>query len=200
MTISWTGKSGTKVRAKLVDEKKLSDNRINNIMVVLSKSLRYAVDVELIDKAPKCRVKWVERAEIEAWTFEEYVRILDAAKRESPFWYAAICLGGEAGLRIGEIRALRWREDTMHFDFVESQSNLVPGGRSRINMNKERASPEHDLPDVVNVPSTPTPKPAKPPKGSVFDKPAPLAPMKQPTPIIQEPHPLAPPRTILDEE
>ncbi|MGE0403509.1 MAG: hypothetical protein AB7T06_42785 [Kofleriaceae bacterium] len=90
--------------------------------------------------------------------------------------------------------------DTMHFDFVESQSNLVPGGRNRINMSKDRASPENDLPEVVNVPSTNTPKASKPPKGSVFDKPSPLAPMKPPTPIVEVPHPLAPPRTMLDEE
>ena len=100
-----------KFRAKLVDEKKLGDKRINNIMVVLSKSLRYAVDCELIERAPKCRVKKVERAEIEAWTFDEYPRVLDAAKASGPCWYVAACLGGEAGLRIGEIRALRWRED-----------------------------------------------------------------------------------------
>jgi len=47
----------------------------------------------------------------------------------------------------------------MHFDFVESQTNLVPGGRNRINMNKNRASPENALPDVVNVPSTPRSRP-----------------------------------------
>lgn len=26
-------------------------------------------------------------------------------------WYAAVCLAGEAGLRSGEVKALRWRED-----------------------------------------------------------------------------------------
>jgi len=100
-----------KLRAKLVDEKELSDKRINNIMVVLSKSLRYAADVELIERAPRCRVKKVERNEIVAWSFDEYARVLDGARKQGPFWYAAACLAGEAGLRIGEIRALRWRED-----------------------------------------------------------------------------------------
>jgi hypothetical protein len=41
----------------------------------------------------------------------EYRRILEAAKSEGPIWYAATCLAGEAGLRIGEVRAIRWRED-----------------------------------------------------------------------------------------
>ena len=42
------------------------------------------------------------------WELEEYARILQAEGRE---WYAAVILCGEAGLRIGEVRALRWRED-----------------------------------------------------------------------------------------
>src|SRR5438552_359465 len=33
------------------------------------------------------------------------------AREEGPEWYAAVCLAGEAGLRIGEVKALRWRED-----------------------------------------------------------------------------------------
>ena len=28
-----------------------------------------------------------------------------------PMWYAACCLAGEAGLRVGEIRALDWKRD-----------------------------------------------------------------------------------------
>jgi hypothetical protein len=49
--------------------------------------------------------------EIEAWELEQYARILAAAKQEGPAIYAAVCLAGEAGLRVGEIKALRWRED-----------------------------------------------------------------------------------------
>ena len=53
----------------------------------------------------------VERSEIESWSLSEYARILKAAKAESEFWYAAVCLCGEAGLRIGEVKALDWRRD-----------------------------------------------------------------------------------------
>ena len=41
----------------------------------------------------------------------EYARLLAAAKVEGDEWYAAVCLTGEAGLRVGEVKALRWRED-----------------------------------------------------------------------------------------
>jgi integrase len=98
--------------AKMVGtEKKLGGKRINNVMAVLSKALRYAVDAEVIKEAPRIRFKRIERPEIEAWSFEEYARVLQGARAESPEWYVAACLAGEAGLRVGEIRALRWRED-----------------------------------------------------------------------------------------
>jgi integrase len=97
-------------RAQLV-EQKLGDKRINNILAVLSKPLKYAVDCELIEKSPKIGMFKTERPEIEPWDFEQYARLLAAAKLEGPEWYAAACLAGEAGLRSGEIKALRWRED-----------------------------------------------------------------------------------------
>ena len=97
-------------RASLV-EKKLSEKRINNILAVLSKPMKYAVDCELIAKSPKIGLYKVERPEIEPWDFEQYARLLAAAKIEGTDWYVAACLAGEAGLRIGEIKALRWRED-----------------------------------------------------------------------------------------
>ncbi|HTR54297.1 MAG TPA: site-specific integrase [Kofleriaceae bacterium] len=53
----------------------------------------------------------IERPEIVAWDFEQYPRILTAAKAEGEEWYAGVCLAGEAGLRVGEVKALRWRED-----------------------------------------------------------------------------------------
>jgi integrase len=89
----------------------LGEKRINNILVVLSKALRYALDCELITKVPKIGLFKVERPEIVAWDFEQYARVLVAAKAEGEDWYAAVCLAGEAGLRVGEIKALKWRED-----------------------------------------------------------------------------------------
>jgi integrase len=97
-------------RASLV-EKELSEKRINNILAVLSKPMKYAVDCESIAKAPRIGLFKVERPEIESWDFEQYARLFAAAKAEGPDWYAAVCLAGEAGLRSGEVKALRWRED-----------------------------------------------------------------------------------------
>jgi integrase len=97
-------------RASLI-EKKLSDKTINNILTILSKPLHYAEDVELIAKAPKVGLFKVEAPEIEFWEFDEYARLIAAAEKLEPVVFAAGCLAGEAGLRVGEIKALRWRED-----------------------------------------------------------------------------------------
>ncbi len=97
-------------RAALV-ARDLSEKRINNILAVLSKALKYAAEVELIAKAPRIGLFKVERPEIVAWDFEQYARLLAAAPTEGPEWLAAVALAGEAGLRVGEVKALRWRED-----------------------------------------------------------------------------------------
>ena len=98
------------LRADLVG-KELSEKRINNILAVLSKPLHYAAECNVIAKVPRMGLFKCERPEIEAWDFEQYARLLTAAKAEGEDWYAAVCLAGEAGLRVGEVKALRWRED-----------------------------------------------------------------------------------------
>ena len=100
----------SRFRAKLIEANK-SDKRINNILAVLSKALNYAEQARVISRAPYFGLLKVERTEIVAWSLEEYARLLAAAKALDPTWYAACCLAGEAGLRIGEIRALDWRRD-----------------------------------------------------------------------------------------
>jgi len=124
-------------RADLV-AKKLGDKRINNILAVLSKPMRYAVDCEVIDKSPRIGMFKCERPEIVAWDFEQYARLLASAKVEGEEWYAAICLAGEAGLRVGEVKALRWREDvdmiartiTVNFQ-TRNKQTTTPKGRTR---------------------------------------------------------------------
>ena len=97
-------------RADLVEAGK-ADKTINNILAVLSKALKYAEDVGLVDKAPKVGLLRAERPEIVCWSLDEYARMLQAARELDPSWHVAACLAGEAGLRIGEVRALEWRRD-----------------------------------------------------------------------------------------
>lgn len=101
----------TSCRRGRTKNKRLSEKYINNILAVLSKALRYAEDVELIVRAPKVGIFKTERPEVECWDFHEYARLLSAAEHDRREWYAAICLAGEAGLRVGEIKGLDWNRD-----------------------------------------------------------------------------------------
>jgi hypothetical protein len=75
-------------------QRKLSEKRLNNILAVLSKPLKYAMDCERIARVPK----------IGLYKVEQYARLLAAARIEGPDWYAAACLAGEAGLRRRRLR------------------------------------------------------------------------------------------------
>ena len=81
----------------------------------------------------------MERPEIVAWEYEQYARLLVAAKAEGDDWYTAVCLAGEAGLRVGEVKALRWREDvdmvartiTVQRQTCDGITTNTPKGRTR---------------------------------------------------------------------
>ena len=97
-------------RASLV-EKKLQEKRINNILGVLSKPLRYAVDVEVIDRT--CRKIGLLKSSVpRSCAGTSRVRAHPSRlRRRRARVVCGGCLAGEAGLRVGEVKALRWRED-----------------------------------------------------------------------------------------
>jgi integrase len=99
-------------RAGLLSEK-LGKKHINNLLVIISKPLRYAVDCGLISSAPKVGLLKHERPQIGAWELDEYGAIMGAALEEGIGWYVAVALCGEAGLRIGEVRELQWSDVDM---------------------------------------------------------------------------------------
>ena len=94
-------------KAELLEEKELGRKTVNNVIAVLSKILRYAEELEVIARGPRVRLLKVERRTVRYLDFEEYAALLKVAESE-PEWLAAILLGGDAGLRRGEIRALQW--------------------------------------------------------------------------------------------
>ena len=86
----------------------------------------------------------VERPEIVAWDFEQYARLLTAAKAEGDEWYAAACLAGEAGLRVGEVKALRWREDV---DLIAEDHHGEPADPQQRDDHAERPHAADDPDD-----------------------------------------------------
>lgn len=87
-----------------------SPKTVNNVLSVLATALKIAVEWNVIDEMP-CRVRLLKAPPIVGarfHDFEEYARLVDAARRVDPRAYLIVLLGGDAGLRCGELMALEW--------------------------------------------------------------------------------------------
>ena len=83
----------------------LSRKRINNILVVLSKILRYAKELEIIDAVPAIKALKLPPQKFDFFEPGELEQLLEASSSE-PKWRTAILVAGETGLRMGEIQEL----------------------------------------------------------------------------------------------
>jgi integrase len=83
---------------------------VNNILTVLNVLLRKAVEWSVIDRMP-CAIRLlpISKPSAHFHDFNEYERVVEAAKKD-PQAYLITLLGGEAGLRCGEMIALEWSD------------------------------------------------------------------------------------------
>jgi integrase len=86
-------------------KKGLSPKSVNNQLTVLRRMLSVGQEWGVLDAVPP--VKWlrVARPDFEFLDFDEAERLLKGADEE---WRPMILLGLRAGLRLGELRAIRW--------------------------------------------------------------------------------------------
>jgi integrase len=83
---------------------------VNNILTVLNVLLRKAVEWSVTDRMPcSIRLLPVPKPSASFHDFEEYERLVESARGEAQT-YLIVLLGGDAGLRCGEIIALEWRD------------------------------------------------------------------------------------------
>jgi integrase len=82
----------------------------NNVLTVLNVLLKKAVEWEVIERMP-CNIRLlpIPRPSVGFYDFDEFERLVEAAKTELNVYLMAL-LGGEAGLRCGEMMALEWRD------------------------------------------------------------------------------------------
>ena len=83
---------------------------VNNVLTVLNKLLKTSVEWAAIDRIP-CTIRLLPLPNSSAafHDFDEYERLVAAAKSD-PNAYLIILMGGEAGLRCGEMMALEWSD------------------------------------------------------------------------------------------
>jgi integrase len=88
-----------------------SPKTVNNILTVLNVLLRKAVEWEVIERMP-CSIKPlpVPKGSPAFFDFDEFGRLAEAARMLDPQTHLIILLGGEAGLRCGEMIALEWAD------------------------------------------------------------------------------------------
>ena len=91
---------------------------VNNILTVLNVLLKKAVEWEVIDRMP-CSIKLlpVPKPSTSFYDFDDYDRLVTASKSTDARACLIVLLGGEAGLRSGEMVALEWGD----IDLVKRQ-------------------------------------------------------------------------------
>ena len=95
--------------AKKTDDRNIGRKTINNILTVVGKMLSYAEEIRLIEKAPGMQLLKVEKQQFRFLEFAELDALVAQAEQE-PMWLVATLLAADAGLRLGEVRALRWSD------------------------------------------------------------------------------------------
>lgn len=83
---------------------------VNNVLTALSVMLRTAVEWNVIERVP-CVIKLLRTPKTTAsfHDFDEYERLVESARTDRQT-QLVVLLGGEAGLRCGEMMALEWAD------------------------------------------------------------------------------------------
>jgi integrase len=88
-----------------------SAKTVNNVLTVLNVLLKQAVEWDIIERMP-CAIRLlpIPKSSAHFHDFDEHERLVATAKVTDPQAYIVVLLGGEAGLRCGEMMALEWRD------------------------------------------------------------------------------------------
>ena len=119
---------------------KYSSKHVNNVLTVLNKLLKVAEEWKVITTVP-CRIRLLKVMQSTPgfYEYEQYDQLVEAAKK--PDWriLAIVLLGGDAGIRRGEILALRQydvdhrrRQLRIEKSIVRGVEDVPKGGRGRI--------------------------------------------------------------------
>ena len=112
---------------------------MNNVLTVLNTLLKKAVEWEVIEKMPcPIRLLKVSQSSYQFFDFDPFERLVAAAQQIDTTIHVIVLLAAEAGLRVGEILALRWIDVDLerHLDCVErnnwrGQIGTTKGNRVR---------------------------------------------------------------------
>ncbi|RMH36311.1 MAG: site-specific integrase [Deltaproteobacteria bacterium] len=93
-----------RLKAKMAGK---APNTVNNVLTVLNQTLKCAVEWGVIDAMPvQIRLLKVQKGVPKFYDFDQYEWLIEAARALDPRIEIVVLLGGDAGLRRGEIIAL----------------------------------------------------------------------------------------------
>jgi len=128
---------------------KKNPKTVNNALTVLSKMLKVALEWKVIDRLPATiRLLKPGNTEMQFYEEEDFERLVEAASQVDERALITVLLGGDAGLRLGEMIALEWtdidfRRSLLHVNRSEWHGHIgtPKGGRARgVNMTSRLAA------------------------------------------------------------
>ena len=105
-----------------------SRKTVNNVLSVLNKTLKVAVRWRIIAAVP-CTIELVKVSNLVPRFYEvaEYQRLVEAAARIDTRTHVLVLLGGDAGLRRGEMIGLRWSDVDLRRRIITVQQAVWKG-------------------------------------------------------------------------
>ena len=121
---------------------KRSPKTVNNVLTVLNKLLKVAVEWRVIDRLP-CNIRLLKRPPGQASFYEAevYEQLVEAAAKVDPVAHLLVLLGGDAGLRRGEIVGLRWSDVDLRRQQLNVSRSIVIGVEALPKGGKPRVVP-----------------------------------------------------------
>jgi integrase len=127
------------IQSLKADLSKKSPKTVNNVLTTLSKCLKVAVEWGVIEQVP-CIIRLLKvSSDVPGWyELLEYRRLCEAAHKLDPRIHIMVLLAGSAGLRRGEIIALKWSDLDLPRRLIKVQRSIWSGYETVPKGNKGR--------------------------------------------------------------
>jgi integrase len=115
---------------------------VNNVLTVLNTLLKKTVEWGVIETVP-CTIRLLKTSSGSAdfYEFDEYARLVEAARQVGHGAYIVVLLAGDASIRAGEMRALRWIDADVEKGILRIERNEWQGPISTTKGNRIRYVP-----------------------------------------------------------
>lgn len=126
-------------------ERGITAKRLKNVLAVLSKMLRYAEEVHVLERAPKVRMPKIAPVTFDYLNDSEYARVIRASEYDAQR-HVLILLAGDTGLRKGELLALEWDDVDLVARTLTVRRSVWYDNESRAHVGAPKSGRERKIP------------------------------------------------------